>query len=162
VATQIDVRENEAFENGWFIASTIALAIMTACVFAALTGVLGGGPLARASLSLPGRPVTVRYERFVRTQTPTRMDIAITGDLGSTAAEVHMDNKFLAARDIKDVLPRPDATRVDDDGITYLFALGPQHKGQISFWLTPNSTGFGRGTLAINGVGAALDQFIYP
>lgn len=162
MATGIDVRENEGFEKGWFTTTVIAVIVMAVAVLAALTGALGGGPLAEAKAEIPGAAVQARYERFVRTQTPSRLDIAFTGDLGRAEADVHLDKAFLATRDIKDMLPRPDATRVDADGVTYVFALGPAHRGQVSVWLMPNTAGPAAGTIAVNGHGTAIHQFIFP
>lgn len=162
MAIQIDVRENEAFESGWFVATVIAVIFMAVAVLAGLSGALGGGPLAKAMATVPGRPVLIGYERFVRTQTPSRLDLTIASDLGRDTAEVHLDRRFLDRRDIKDVLPKPNATRVDADGVTYIFALGIEHHGEISFWLTPNAAGPAGGSIAVDGDAAPIHQFIYP
>lgn len=45
---------------------------------------------------------------------------------------VHLDRAFLARRDIKDVLPKPDATRIDADGVTYVFGPGGDHRGEVT------------------------------
>ena len=162
MATTIDIRENEAFENGWFIASLVVIALMALSVVAALTGVLGGGPLARAKVHLAHSPVQIGYERFVRVQTPSRMDISIARDLGHDTVEVRLDAAFLSARDIKEVLPRPAATRVEKDGLTYLFPLGSARQGQVTFWLSPNTPGAAAGTIAVDGDAVPIRQFIYP
>lgn len=164
MASKIDVHENARFERGWFAFSMVMMAVMTVAVVTALTGILGSGPLAKGETRFPGDTVLARYERITRVQTPTQIDFDLDLSRGRSppVAVMHLDNTFFATRDIKDILPRPDASRVDPDGISYLFALSPQRHGLVSFRFTPLTAGDTSATVSVNGDTAAVHQFVLP
>ena len=122
----------------------IGWAAMLLAAAAALTGVLGHGPLSGAEAGASGGPLRVHYDRFIRHSSPAPITIEIgPGAAPDSLARVRIDHAYLARFDIDHIVPEPEATAAGAEHSTYVFRIAdPSRPARITFALVP--LGFGR------------------
>jgi hypothetical protein len=82
----LQIEQDLEYQQRAWTVQRVGRVMMALAVLAALAGLLGPGPLSRASAGATGDPLRLEYERFLRFQTPTSPSI----ELSPTAArEIH-------------------------------------------------------------------------
>ena len=132
---------------------------------AALTGVLGHGPLSRAEAGAAGGPLRVRYDRFIRHSSPAPITFEIAaGAAPDSLARIRIDHDYLARFDLDHIVPEPRETTAGDEYTIYTFHVAdPSRPARVTFALMP--LGFGRLRPRVGlGDGAPLElsQFALP
>ena len=170
------VEPHERFERGWNRLQQSIEVGVAVIVAAGLVGVFGSGPISSVSGRFPGVPVTMTYERLMRRTVQSKVVFAIHGPVGRAATgvsetnaadggsivDVTLPNAFTHHFEVVSTSPRSVLMRADAAGVTYVFALGPAHEGEIVFSVKPQSSGLGDASVAVAGHGEALRQFVFP
>ncbi|WP_424136958.1 hypothetical protein [Roseomonas chloroacetimidivorans] len=135
-------------------------------VLAALSGLLGRGPLSSATSGEAGASLRAEYHRFGRYEGPTELRLHINPELAHNGTlRIWIDRRFLEALALENVLPQPDTVELGTDRHTYVFAapkLGGQtaitfrYKPTVKFRTVPVRLG------TEDGPELAFWQFVYP
>lgn len=73
----LEVDQDLAFERKSWAAQRIGWGVMTLAIVAALAGLLGSGPASRTRAETPDGAIAVEYDRFVRANAPTDLDVSV-------------------------------------------------------------------------------------
>ena len=130
-------------------------------ILLALLGLFGKGGLAGASVE--AGQFRVDYERFVRQQTGTRLQLTISSSAASDTFNVTFASDQLADIRITDITPAPLEVASHQDRLEYTFRRTSGESSSINFHYQPQMVGSLTLRLA-DGAGAALDvsQFVWP
>jgi hypothetical protein len=140
-------------------------AVMTALVAAALLGLFGTGPLSSRVAGEVGGPLWVEYDKYSRWRAPEQVRVHLgPGSIRDGRARIWLSRSFVERHDIERVTPPPAAVEVHDDRYVYVFsAPTPAADMAITFALRPESWGFARGVIGVDGGPAAqIEEIVYP
>ena len=76
----VAVGENLAFQERWWKFEGVVWVLFVIILLADVAGAFGGGPLAQAKIDEPGLGMRVKYQRVMRTGTPSMMAIQFSPD----------------------------------------------------------------------------------
>jgi len=130
---------------------------------AALLGIFGEGPLARAKAGRPNSVLWIDYDRFVRYQAPMVLKVHVAAGNNSLPA-LWLARDYLDRVDVEHISPEPERVKVGRDSLIYIFNVArTNEEATITFHLKP--TGYGKTPVRLGLVdGPQMDftQFIYP
>lgn len=133
-------------------------------VLAGLLGAFGGGSASQADARDMSGRLTVRFERFARVDTPTTLEVRVTGAQQRDLLWLHLSKVYLDQARIDRIMPEPERILVAEDMVR--FGFDPSQAGEhalIIINLTPTQFGQLRGSLALaDGTVADFTQIIYP
>ena len=137
---------------GWGLMALIALA--------ALAGLFGDGPLAKAQASSPG--LQLDYDRFARHGAATELRL----QLHPTQAEarVWVERSFIEGHEIHGITPEPDRMTTAGDSLWLTFTVAtPSRPMTILFDLQPIAMWQRHGSIGTEaGPSLEFTQFVYP
>lgn len=149
----IELDEDDAFQRREWAVQRAGWAVLSLFVLAALAGAFGHGPLSSAEAT--AGTVQVRYERFVRWETPTTLEVT-AGAPGSFV----LGAAYLARVRVEEIHPEPKAQQPVPGGVRYTFDGAP---AVVRFTVEPQRMGRLHGRLvAPGGATTTLRQFVYP
>lgn len=148
---QLELREDSGFLRREWRVQRWGWALIVCVVVAAVTGLLGYGPLSQAQVETAN--ARVEYTRIVHRD---RTDVMRISGVGST---LRLAGPWLDSVDIEQVIPEPVAMSADDAGLTMQFG-SDQVKAVISYRAT--SSGLLRVTVDVGGPRLALTQVVLP
>jgi hypothetical protein len=118
-------------------ASRALWAVMALAIAAALAGVSGSGPLARADATAPlgaGR-AELNYPRFARFHAPTALVVRVDApETAATTLRISLSPELVSQVDVRETTPQPGATSLGPDGGVY--------EWQVQDWSAPISVQF--------------------
>ncbi|MFE1599668.1 hypothetical protein [Methylobacterium sp. ID0610] len=157
-----EITTHRGFEEKWNWLQAIIQGLIGLAIAAGLAGMFGDGPLAHARQPVPGTPLVLRYERFMRAGAPARLTVVLTQPLAQDQVEVGLDADFLEHVSVDATQPRAEAVDATPAGVTYRFRLGPERQGGIAFMLSPRGYGSVDAVVSSLGGRATLHLLIYP
>ncbi|TGD92518.1 hypothetical protein [Methylobacterium nonmethylotrophicum] len=157
-----DIRTYPVFEQRWNGFQTIVQGLIGLMIAAGLAGLFGDGPLAHVERPVPGTPVVLRYDRFLRAGFPAQMRVAITRPLDDEHVAVDLNGDFLAHVSVDATQPRAEAVDATPAGVTYRFRLGAERRGDITLMLSPRAYGATKATVSVLGRTVEAPILIYP
>lgn len=131
---------------------------------AAVAGLLGSGPLARATGAVPGA-FSVEYERFTRYQAPQTLQIHLAPAVTSRReARLWISRAFLDSSKIEGVIPTPLRVEGGADRLYYVFQMAkPADPLSVALNLQAEHIGFVDGRIGVDGGReVAFRQLVYP
>jgi hypothetical protein len=144
-------------------AQRVAWAVLAALLLAALLGVFGGGPLARAE-ARGADGLAVRYERFSRARCPETLTVLLPADAGG-GRTLRISAALLDGVRLLDVSPPPARVRWNGEERVFVFDAEPGADGplRIAFRLEPTRAGRLVGWMAA-GAGAPVEigKLVHP
>ena len=151
-------RANWKFERwGWLAMGLILLA--------AVLGLLGPGPLSKATAGQKDSNLWVEYHRFEHYEAPTELKIHVGARGLSTAMPALTVNRhFLEKVTIEDIEPRPEQVKAGGDEFVYIFAFAATNE-PTTITLKLRSNGFGKIPAHLKFSDSAdvrFSQFFYP
>lgn len=153
----IELQDDPVFQQRQFLVAKVAGALFVVVAAAALLGLLGTGPLSDATAR--GTGISVDFDRFVRFDTPTEIEVSVSGGSGTT--ELSLSAAYLEGFDVENVTPEPDRQSAVGDRIVFAFEERPPSTVMLS--LTPREIGLQKGTASLAGGGSAsYHQLVYP
>ena len=163
-ARDLDIEQDEAFERRSLTLQRAGWIVMTVMVAAAAVGLLGSGPLARATAAVPG-VFSVEYERFARYQAPQVLQIHLAPAVTSRReARLWISRAFLDSSKIESVIPTPLRVEGGADRLYYVFQMAkPADSLSVSLILQAEQIGFVDGRIGVDdGRDVAFRQLVYP
>ena len=151
VNEEVAVGEDLAFQRSWWRFERGVWMLFTALIALDLAGAFGRGPLANAHAATADRSLQVRYERILRTGTPSTVTISCGPQ--TTRQEqltLFISDEFVSGLGAQRIIPEPASTRIGAGGLTYLFPvrdtpavvrieLQPPHAGRFHFTISAGS-----------------------
>lgn len=147
------------FQRFWWIAHRVGWLLLAIVIVAGLLGFLGPGLLSKASTG--DRQLLVEYDRFLRSQSPTRLRILLPVSEGGLGF-LWIDPAYLNEMDIEQIIPEPVRTEVREQWIVHLFRTDPGGRATVTVHARPRSAGPIRGHLGSGPSTVEFRQFIFP
>lgn len=139
----------------------IAWTFFALFLLSVLFGLLGKGPLSDATLGSSEGPLEMRYQRFVRYQSPQELRLTINAPSGR--ARVMVDSEYARQMQIQSITPQPEQTLVGENALVFVFNTvqpGPNH---IVFYLDSAKAWKVNGWISLEGEERQeFSQFVYP
>ncbi|MNR78862.1 hypothetical protein D3C72_95620 [compost metagenome] len=127
---------------------------------AALSGLLGHGPLTRARAGSPDR-LEVEYGRFERRTQETTMFVRLGPQPGGTV-RLWMDADYVVAQPIQRVIPEPEGVELLDERLVMTLRVAGE-RPEILITTRPEAFGAMQARLGLlDGPEVVFDQFVYP
>ena len=140
----------------------IGWGIMALLVLAALSGLTGSGPLSRAWAGSPGDLLRVRYDRFLRAESLSALEV----HLGPSGRETRIwfSRDYLEAVPFERAVPEPERVEMGPDRVTYVFRQAAAGgTGRITFYGPVTTVGRVEGRVGLpGGPEVRFGQFVYP
>jgi hypothetical protein len=151
-------RANWKFEHwGWLAIGGVLVA--------ALLGVLGPGPLSKATAGQKGSNLWVEYQRFGRYESASELRIHV-GERGLSTAlpALTINRKYLEKVTVEDIEPQPEQVKAAGDEFIYVFAFAATNKPTT---ITMKIRGNGYGKLPVHlkfsdAADVRFSQLFYP
>lgn len=152
-------REWWAYRIGWFLMALILLA--------GLFGIWGQGGISRVDATSPEGNMKVSYERFLRNDAATTVDVMFPpgmAEQGTIRLSINQD--YINSHTVDAITPEPESVTVHEEDIVYEFEAHPDSVLTVGLDLHPDMSG-GMGTLdaRFQGDSAGKVQFgqlVYP
>jgi hypothetical protein len=145
-------------EWAWQRAGWVALGLL---ILAGLSGVLGGGPLAEASLRNASGELT--YQRFVRRHADSEWQLTLRGGAVAGRADIAFDAAFASQFKIVAIQPEPASASLSGGRWIYRFDVAEAGESLVVFHVQPQHVGRHEGVVSVNGGEPfAFWQFTYP
>ena len=164
-ARSIEVDEDIAWQRRTWTVQRLGWFGMGGLFLAALTGVFGHGPVSWQQARDPAGLVRVEYERFERqlSEHTLQVDIAPEAATGGAVA-LRLNGPFLAATEVKEIVPRPREERSAGGDVEYVFPVArPDQPATVRFVLKLKEAGIIRAEVGLAGrEPARFTQFVYP
>jgi hypothetical protein len=153
--------ELEFQEREWRVGRAV-WALIFAIVAATAAGLFGSGPLSSVTSQSPDGGLRVRSQRFMRYGAALRLVIDTRADAdGGVVLRISRD--YLRAMRVERILPEPDRTQQDRDGLIFTFSgNAPGAPIQVIADLQPASRGRVAGQIASGGARVDMTHFVYP
>ena len=139
--------------------------VMGVILAAALLGLCGEGPLAKARTGDTGGLVQLQYDRFTRHGGQTVLEIEVApGAAANRAVRVWLSRSYLESVQVEQVTPEPDEMEAGQDRLTYVFRLaGSDERAVIAFRMRPERYGPLTGRMGLaDGPELRFRQLVYP
>ena len=146
-------RSNWRFQRvGWGVMALLA--------FAALAGLFGDGPLAKAQARSPG--LQLDYDRFARHGAATKLELQVHPT--QAEARVWVERRFIEGHELRRITPEPDRMTTAGDSLWLTFAaVTPSRPLTITFDLQPIAMWQRHGSIGMEaGPSLEFTQFVYP
>jgi hypothetical protein len=143
----------------------ICWCVMALLILAALTGLLGHGPLSSTTFDDPASGLLVQYERFERANAPTSFRIQVKSQEGeSMDTRISLGSEFFSKVEVSRIEPEPAGVEVWPDHLTYEFSR-PDTANPATIRVHYKPLDFGRIEIEMGLEGfptRTFSQFIYP
>ena len=140
-------------------------AAMTLLIVMALSGLFGGGPLARTTVTDSHDLLQIEYDRFGRYEGELWLQFTIApGSIHDDRVTLWMDRAYWTGFAVEHITPEPVRSDTGFDGFTYFFSVGTRLAPVvIVFHLRPESLGLLEARIRLNDqISIRFSQFIYP
>ena len=161
----LELSQDLDFQRRSWRVQRIGQGLMLLVVLAALLGLLGGGPLSRATAGAANAPLQVDYGRFVRHGGPTQMDIRLQpGAAHGGSARVWLDRAYVDGIEIERIEPEPTCVEAGHDRISYVFTMNPPDQpATVTFSIMPDQMGLRTVRVGLDGGNTlTFRQMVYP
>jgi hypothetical protein len=159
---ELDIDIRDRFERDWGIAERICFTLLGLLLLAGLIGLLGDGWLSKREVRVPGTPLEVHYDRFLRDRGDTSLEVELTAPAPADTFQIAFDRDFIDREKVRDSSPKAESAAALDGGVLYTFRLGPDRKGRVVFSIEPQGIGLAHGALSYGGSRLVLHQVVYP
>lgn len=158
-APSIQHQEWWAYRIGWTLMALILLA--------GLLGVWGQGVVSRAEVTSPDGRLEVSYERFVRNQAATTLEIRFPPRVAEQGTiHLFINQNYLTAHDVDAITPDPESVTVQGKDFVYEFQVHKDSPLTVSLDLhTDVDSGMGRLEAVFRGGSTGevhFGQIVYP
>ena len=167
---EIEVDEDPDFLTRSWGVQRIGWIVMVLIVIAALLGLFGRGPLARATAGNAGDPLRLEYERFTRHSSPATLQVHLAPGVtdeqegGGGTARVWLDREYMQDIAIESISPEPQSMEAGKEGIVYVFRIAKADQfTRVTFHIQPKGYGLRSGRIGLAGrEPLRFRQFIFP
>jgi hypothetical protein len=163
--SDLDIDQDLSFQQRDWQAQRIGWGAMLLVVVAGLLGLLGDGPLSKASAGGQGDPVRLQFDRFARYGAPTVLTVDLRpGGTPEKKVRLWLDRDYVHGVKIERINPEPETAEVGADRVTYVFALSDRsHPATVTFNIQPEKRWSRTGRIGLaDAPGVSFTQFVHP
>jgi hypothetical protein len=167
-AGDLDIDVDMAFQRRAWLVQRVAWAVMALLVAAALGGLLGPGPLTRATAGEPGA-LEAEYQRLTRYEDAEVLTLRLAPAVTAPGVvRVSVNREYLDHARVESVMPAPERTEAAEGRVVFAFRVAePGRPLDVSFTLKPRRIGPTEARLRVESPGAPgrevrFRQFAYP
>jgi hypothetical protein len=146
INNELALGDDRDFERIWWRIEIGLWTFLVAVLVLALIGLLGHGPLAYKELSTSDKALEIRYERIAHYKSPAILQVRVHPQVFRDGkAYLHLSRVTVHGMGAQRIIPQPEKSMPDDDGISYLFPPeDPSLPLIVSFALEPSRAGLFR------------------
>ena len=161
----LEITQDLAHERLEWRIERVGWIVMALVLLAALVGLLGSGPLSRATAGEEGSALWVEYNRFERHQAPAMLRVHLgPGAARDGKARLWLNREYVENIELHHIDPEPERVEVEHDRLIYTFNLpDPTRPTAVTYYLEANT--YGRMPLRVGldaGPQLNFSQFYYP
>jgi hypothetical protein len=161
----LELEQDLAFQRRQWRIQRIAWVILLLIGLAALAGLLGDGPLSKATASHPSGAISVEYQRFEHRSAESQFRLLVDKSrVKDGQVRVWIDGDYLARLQVTSVTPTPLHVLQQDGRHVYVFAS--DGSGPLHVTLFHEHQEWGKATfrigLADGPESVEIAQFVYP
>lgn len=157
VKTDLELDENlDLHETGWKV-QRFGWAFIFLFVLLAALGMFGDGIISDTNHSTASHKVN--YDRFHRHEARVTLKVDVHNN-SNPLLDISLDNRYLKDFEVKSIVPEPATVKIENDRVHFIFEAAG--KSDITFYLSPQTTGSLEGTMNINGDEIPIKHFIFP
>jgi hypothetical protein len=157
----VPISEDLEFQRKQWRVQRIGWACMTVLIAAAALGGAGEGPLSSRTAEAPGGDLALDYQRVVRREAPTTLELRVAPGADDSAIWFNAD--YLDRVTIRSITPAPSEARLGGDRHVFVFSQASARGGTIAVELEPNSAGSLVGEAGVVGrAPAGFRQLVLP
>jgi hypothetical protein len=160
-----EIGQNLAFERWWSKVQNIAWIASAVFLLAGLSGLLGKGPLAKATAGTTQNPIYVKYDRFARYMATSKLEfvIAPTAPIEDGTAQIFLSEDLVKTVRAEQTNPRPVWQQLANGGVIFGFRTTPGASVTIQFVQSPQTFGHIKSQVGlVNQRLLQVSQFVYP
>jgi hypothetical protein len=161
-------QDRKHLEREWRF-QRVGWVLLLLIVLAALSGLLGRGPLARARSGPANAPVRLEYERIVRHGSPTVLTVLLSPEANrEKTVRLWIERGYLEAVEIERIVPEPEQQEVTEQGGIpgILYSIRLMRSGQparVCLYIKPDHYGLQRGKIGLSERPAvSFEQWVLP
>jgi hypothetical protein len=149
-AGDLDIDVDMAFQRRSWIVQRVAWIVMTLLVVAAALGLLGPGPLSRATASLPGL-LEAEYQRLTRYEDRETLTVRVAPAVTTSGVvRLSINRDYLEHAQVMSVMPAPERVEAAHARVVYAFRIAEAGRPlEVTFDLKPRTIGRAEARLAI-------------
>jgi len=165
-ADDLEIGQDPDFQRRQWAIQRVGWVAMGMVILAALAGLMGAGPLSRATAGGPDDDLRLMYLRFDHRHAPTEVRMEIAGDaIREGEVRVWVDQAFLDRIQLEQVIPEPEEVLAEPDRKVYVFRAGsnPNQPLAVTFQLQQDAFGVHTNRVGlVDGPELTFWQVIYP
>ena len=142
----------------------IGVSIFTLVLIAALTGLVGKGPLSKVKAASQNRELEVEHLRFIRYQGPTALEIHIAANATAHGIlPLQLSRTFVDDVEIERIEPKPESVTAGPTYVTYLIRAETNQPTEVKVRFSADHFGRVRYRVGLaGGPSVPLQHFAYP
>lgn len=162
----LQIAEDLLFQRRAWAAQRVGWGVMALLLLAAVLGLLGSGPLSKATADVPG-VMRIEYQRFAQYQTPGKLTVHLEpGAVNGASVSLGIDRQFLDRAGLESVVPPPRRVHHAEGRLIYEFDVAaPGRPLTLVLHLEPQQAGVITGRVTLENASAAaavFRQVVYP
>lgn len=159
----LDIRDDLVFERREWFVQRVGWGVLVAILLLAIAGLLGKGPLSRATAS--DGALRVDYERFLHADAPASMRLTVAKPSGDVV-RLSFDQAYLDALDVQRLQPQPVRTLPAGNSSVMEFPAQAGQDFHLSIDAMPPSSAVTQGVIRVlqpaPGATVRIRQLVYP
>jgi hypothetical protein len=161
----LEIDQDLSFQEREWRLQRIGWCVIALLIVAALLGLTGSGPLARATAGETGAPLQLEYSRFVRLDAPTTLEVEIAGEaVTGEQVELQVARDYLRSTRVEEIVPEPAEVRSAGEHLVFVFPVDePGQPLLVTFDLRHTDFGATSGEVGLaDGMALEFGQFVLP
>ena len=161
----LKIGQDLEFQRRDWVVQRVGWVVMALMIVAALAGLLGPGPLSKASAGGADAPLRLEYNRFVRYLAPTALRVQLVpGQAENGQARVWIDRSYLDAVRIQSITPEPEKVESEPDRMIFTFSVAASERPVVAaFHFEPEQIGPLDARAGLDEQETvSFSQFVYP
>jgi hypothetical protein len=162
---ELEISQALKFERRSWKVERIGWAIAAAILLASLLGLLGRGPLSKATATSSDKSLTLKYHKLDRCHAPVEFEVRVDGRFARNGAlRLWLDRTVAETIKFEHIDPTPDAIEINGERFVYIFkTVEPPALARICFYLEAIKSGKCQTRLGvIDGPEITFSQFYFP
>lgn len=155
--------EERRFQRREWGVQKVGTVVLVAVLLAALTGLLGAGPLAWTTRSSAGGLVSVEFDRVTRFKTDDTLTVTFAPEaVENGQVTLDLTGPWISGVDVRGISPEPVHQRALSDGIAMTFLADPSGQTAVTFSFRAGEHFALEGRAAAGGEFVTFTQFVLP
>lgn len=165
-ADDLEIGQALDFQRRQWMVQRVGWIAMGMVILAALAGLMGSGPLSKASAGGPDDDLQVTYQRFDRRHAPTEVQMKVAGGAHQEGeVRIWVDQAFLDRVELEQIIPEPEEVLSEPGREIYVFRAGSDSSQQVDVTYQLQQDAFGIHTARVgivDGPELTFWQVVYP